>query len=205
MTARREIPTFEDVYRAEYPRLLRRLMRRVAPDDARDFAQEAFARLHHSGKLPVLDQPGAYLNRIARNMLIDRTRRQQRTGAIFHPLDEGRDAPTRPLPNERPLTEAEKNGAEIADTVQIPERLAGEPELTRQVWILFHLYGRSFEEIARRLGISRRRVERLRERADYATIGMSYPSFGERIRFELMTMRLGLECRWDIFRSVFYG
>lgn len=111
----------------------------------------------------------------------------------------------RPLPDERPLTEAEKNGAEIADTVQIPERLAGEPELTRQVWILFHLYGRPYEEIARRLGISRRRVERLRERADYATIGMSYPSFGERIRFELMTMRLGLECRWDIFRSVFYG
>ena len=72
----------------------------------------------------------------------------------------------RPLPDERPRTEAEKNGAEIADTVQIPERLAGEPELTRQVWILFHLYGRSIEEIAR---------------------------------------RFGLECRWDIFRSVFYG
>lgn len=111
----------------------------------------------------------------------------------------------RPLPDERPRTEAEKNGAQIADTVQIPERLAGEPELTRQVWILFHLYGRPYEEITRRLGISRRRVKRLRERADYATIGMSYPSFGERIRFELMAMRLGLECRWDIFQSVFYG
>ena len=95
MSARREIATFEDVYRAEYPRLLRRLRRRIGPDEARDFAQEAFARLHHSGKLPVLDQPGAYLNRIARNMLIDRRRRQQRTGAIFYPLDEGRDAPTR--------------------------------------------------------------------------------------------------------------
>ena len=96
MTARPEIATFEDIYRAEYPRLLRRLRRRIGPDEARDFAQEVFARLHHSGKLPVLDQPGAYLNRIARNMLIDRTRRQQRTGAIFYPLDEGRDAPTRP-------------------------------------------------------------------------------------------------------------
>src|SRR3546814_9924799 len=95
MTARPEIVTFEDVYRTEYPRLLRRLRRRIGPDEARDFAQEAFARLHHSGKLPVLDQPVAYLNRIARNMLIDRRRRQQRTGAIFYPLDEGRDAPTR--------------------------------------------------------------------------------------------------------------
>jgi len=111
----------------------------------------------------------------------------------------------RPLPDERPLTEAEENGAEIADTVQIPERLATLPDLTRQVWILFHLYGRSFEEIARRLGISRRRVRRLREQADYARIGMNYPSLPDRIRFDLMVMRLGMEIRWKIFRSVFYG
>ena len=43
MSARREIATFEDVYRAEYPRLLRRLRRRIGPDEARDFAQEAVA------------------------------------------------------------------------------------------------------------------------------------------------------------------
>ena len=110
----------------------------------------------------------------------------------------------RPLPDERPPTEAERNGEEIADTVQIPERLVSQPELTRQVWILFNCYGRSSEEIARRLGISRRRVRRFREQADYAIIGMSYPSLGERIRFEVMVMRLGLQLKWEIIRSAFY-
>ncbi|AMG73887.1 MULTISPECIES: sigma-70 RNA polymerase sigma factor region 4 domain-containing protein [Sphingopyxis] len=109
----------------------------------------------------------------------------------------------RPLPDERPPTEAERNGEEVADTVQIPEPLASQPERTRQVWILFNCYGRSSEEIARRLGISRRRVKRLREQADYAIIGMSHPSLGERIRFDVMVMRLGLQLKWEIIRSAF--
>ena len=103
------------------------------------------------------------------------------------------------------MTEAERNGEEVADIVQIPERLASQPKLTRQVWIIFHLYGRPYDEIARRLGISRRRVGRLRERAEYAVIGQRYPPLWERVRFDLMVMRLGLECRWEIIRSAFYG
>src|SRR3546814_3973702 len=70
----------------------------------------------------------------------------------------------RPLPEERPPTEAEQNGEEIADIVQIPERLVEQPDLTRHVWIFIHPYGRSLDEIARRLGISRRRAKRLPER-----------------------------------------
>lgn len=109
----------------------------------------------------------------------------------------------RPLPEERPLTEAEQDGAEIADTVQIPTRLVGQPELTRHVWIFFHLYGRPYDEITRLLGISRRRVKRLRERAEYAIIGVPYPSLAFRIRFALMRKRLSFAWRWDIIRSAF--
>lgn len=109
------------------------------------------------------------------------------------------------LPEERPLTEVETNRAEIADSVQIPERLADQPERMRQVWILFHLYGRPYEEIARRLGISGGCARRLREQAEYAIGGWPYPSLVQHIRFDLMVMRLGLEIRWRIFRSVFYG
>lgn len=109
------------------------------------------------------------------------------------------------LPEERPLTEAEQKGAEIADTVQIPERLVVQPELTRQVWIFFHLYGRPYEEIAQRLGISRRRVGRLRRRAEYAILDKPYPSLAFHIRFALMRKRLSFAWRWDIIRSAFYG
>jgi DNA-directed RNA polymerase specialized sigma24 family protein len=111
----------------------------------------------------------------------------------------------RPFPEERPKTKAEKNGEEVADTVQIPERLVDQPELTRQVWILFDRYGRPFEEIAPRLGISRRSVGRHLHRASYAIIGMSYPSLRERISFDWMVMRLGLQRKWDIIQSAFNG
>ena len=105
------------------------------------------------------------------------------------------------LPEERPADEAD--GQEIP--VQIPWRLAGQPELTQQVWVLFHHYGRTFEEIARYLGISRRCVARLREQADYAIGGWSYPSLAYRVRFALMVKRLSLEWRWEMIRSAFHG
>lgn len=102
------------------------------------------------------------------------------------------------------MTEAEQNGEEVADIVQIPERLTQQPELTRHVWIFFHLYGRPYDEIARRLGISRRQVKRLRERAEYAARGGLCPSLAFRIRFALMRRHLSFEWRWKVIRSAFY-
>ncbi len=109
------------------------------------------------------------------------------------------------LPEERPLTDAEQKGEEIADIVQIPERLVEQPELTRHVWIFFHLYGRPYDEIAQLLGIGRRRVKRLREQAEYAIIGKPYPSLAFHIRFALLRKRLSFAWRWEIIRSAFYG
>lgn len=102
------------------------------------------------------------------------------------------------------MTEAEKNGKEVADRVQIPERLVDQPALTRQVWILFDRYGRPFDEIAPRLDISRRSVGRHLHRANYAIIDMNYPSLAERVRFDLMVRKLGFQVRWEIIRSAFY-
>ncbi len=151
MSAVLEIATFEDVYRAEYPRLLRRLRRRMGPDEARDLAQEAFARLHYSGKLPMLDQPGAYLNRIARNMLIDRRRRQRRTSAIFYPLDEARDAPTR---SEQTWRIEEK------DLQRFYRRtVRAMPPKTRRVFVMHRIHRRTYKEIAAELGVCVETVE----------------------------------------------
>src|SRR3546814_6241631 len=78
------------------------------------------------------------------------------------------------------------------------------PDLARHVWIFFHHYGRSLDGIALRLGISRRRAKRLRERAEYAIHGEPYPSLAFHIRFALMRKRLSLAWRWKIIRSAFY-
>lgn len=108
----------------------------------------------------------------------------------------------RPLPEERP---ADATGDEIDHTVQVPERLLDQPELSQQVWVLFHHYGRSYEEIARYLCISRASVKRRRTQAWYAILGETYPSLASRIRFNLMVKRLSFEWRWEIIRSALYG
>lgn len=77
----------------------------------------------------------------------------------------------------------------IRMAMQIPARLADQPELTQYVWIFF-LYGRSYEEIAGRLRISRASAKRRRARAEYAILGKDYPSLASRIRFKLMVKRL---------------
>lgn len=105
----------------------------------------------------------------------------------------------RPLPDERPAAEGKQ------EPVQVPPRLIGQPALTQQVWVLFHHYGRPYEEIARYLGISRRCVARRRSQADYAIIGTGYPSLAFRIRFAIMVRRLKLEVWWERVRSACYG
>jgi DNA-directed RNA polymerase specialized sigma24 family protein len=103
----------------------------------------------------------------------------------------------RPLPVERQTT--------VVDTIQVPERQTGQPALSQQVWVLFHHYGRSYEEIARYLCISRASVKRRRTQAWYAILGETYPSLASRIRFNLMVKRLSFEWRWEIIRSALYG
>lgn len=90
-----KLRSLEEIFQAEQGRLLRYFRRRVGGDEAPDLVQEALARLVGSAMLDRLDNPATYLNRIARNMLIDRMRQRQRKGAIFYPLDEDRDAPVR--------------------------------------------------------------------------------------------------------------
>ena len=93
MTPPRPIPTFEAVYRNEQGRLLRYFKHKAGPDSAPDLVQEAFTRLFRSNALERIDNPSAYLTRIAQNLLIERGRRLARERTVFFPFDEGRDAP----------------------------------------------------------------------------------------------------------------
>ncbi len=99
----------------------------------------------------MLDQPGAYLNRIARNMLIDRARRRRRTGAIFYPLDEGRDAPSRPEQEWR---------IEEKDLQNFYRRtVRAMPPKTRRVSVMHRIHRRTYKEIATELGVCVETVE----------------------------------------------
>src|SRR3546814_7363654 len=90
MNAPQRVDAFEKVYRTEHRRLLRKLRRRVGPDEAPDLVQEAFARLLGARDPERIENPAAYLSRITHNMLINRARKRQRGVPVFYPLDEER-------------------------------------------------------------------------------------------------------------------
>jgi RNA polymerase sigma-70 factor (ECF subfamily) len=145
MNAPHRVAAFEKVYRTEHRRLLRKLRRRVGPDEAPDLVQEVFARLLGSGALERIDNPQAYLSRITRNLLIDRVRQKQRGGPFFFPLDEDRILPTPPEQTRR---------IEAIDLQCLYRRtVRAMPPKTRRVFVMHRMRKRTYKEIAAELGV----------------------------------------------------
>lgn len=138
--------TFEHIHHAEHRRLLRKLRRRVGPDEAPDLVQEVFARFLRSDALGRVENPAAYLSRITRNLLIDRARRKRQGMPIFSPFDDERDASSRP--NQAWRIEATDLFRLYRQTVRAM------PPKTRRVFVMRRVKRMSCKEIAARLDIS---------------------------------------------------
>jgi len=92
MTLHTPMAAFQAALPAEHARLLRYFNRRVGREAAPDLVQEVFARMFGSGTLDRIDNPPAYLTRIARNLLIDIKRSKRSKPTAFYSLDEERDS-----------------------------------------------------------------------------------------------------------------
>jgi len=142
-------PRFESLYREQAPRLQRRLRARLrSAEDARDVVQDAFARLLGARALP--REPAAFLNRIVRNLMIDRARRHAARGpeVPFAQNDEPRVEPT------------QGNAIELEQTRALYRASVDAlPNRTREVFLLHRLEGLAYKDIAAQLGISIRTVE----------------------------------------------
>jgi len=141
----------EAVYRVEAPRLARMLRGQLrGTDEARDILQEAFTRMAGSRPGSALRNPEAYLQRIVRNLLIDRSRRIA-TGPVHLPITEDMQFP---VPPEQ---------AHAIEVSQMREQyraiVAALPPRTRQVFLLHRVDELQYIEIAERLEISVRTVE----------------------------------------------
>lgn len=142
---------FDLLYRDQAPRLRRRLGAQLkSSEEARDLVQDAFARLIGAGARQALNQPEAFLNRIIRNLLIDRSRRRAVRGPHV-PIDTDVEPAVRPT---------QADGLELA---QMRERYRAAvdalPARTRDVFRLHRIDGLSYKEIALRLKISPRTAE----------------------------------------------
>lgn len=138
------------LYRDEAATLRRRLRARLgSSEDAGDLVQEAFARLLGARTATVVRDPAAFLNRIVRNLLIDRSRRQSARPPHCVLLDGDLAVP----PAQCEALELEQMRERYRQTVHaLPERM-------REVFILHRVEGLSYKEIADRLDISVRTVE----------------------------------------------
>ncbi|WP_228765868.1 sigma-70 family RNA polymerase sigma factor [Sphingopyxis solisilvae] len=151
MTLQPPMVAFQARLPAEHARLLRYFNRRVGRDAAPDLVQEVFARMFGSGALDRIDNPPAYLTRIARNLLIDRARHKRRDCTIFFPLDENRDAASRAEQTWR---------IEAADLLRLYRQAArAMPRKTRRVFVMHRLRRMTYKQIAEQVGISIATVE----------------------------------------------
>ena len=139
------------LYRDQAGALQRRLRAQVgSPEEASDIVQEAFSRLLGARSGQSLLNPGAFLNRIVRNLLIDRSRRHA-VRPPFVPLEFGTDVA---VPADQgqalELDQMRQRYREIVDAL---------PPRTREVFLLHRIDELGYREIAERLGISIRTVE----------------------------------------------
>ena len=142
--------TLELIYRQERAGLLRYLRREVGDDLAADIMQEVFLRAAASPQLPTLLNPGGFLHRIARNILIDRSRRRRCQVATM-PLIEAIDAPS---------AADQENGLMKADLeILLEHALQDLSHKTRSIFTMHRTKGMTYREIQCALGISIAAVE----------------------------------------------
>ncbi len=137
--------SLEAVYRAERRDLLRYLSRRAGADIAPDLVQEVFARALSSRQVDHLDNPAAFIRRIARNLLIDRARRRVTQPVVLFDFDEQYD---RVEPPDQTWA------IEAADLLHTYEQaVAALPDKTRRVFLLHRQEKLSYRQIAEVIGI----------------------------------------------------
>lgn len=161
--------TFDSLYRQHYHELLGFLSHQLdCRDQAADLCHEVYLRLFRSPQESVLDNPRAYLFRIARNLLIDHRRRQAPDLIAIESLE-----PVLVCPRACPETDACNQQC----IHQLSRTLSALPARLRQALIWHRMNGMTQREIGERLGVSERMAGRYiaqaitRCQADLDTLG----------------------------------
>lgn len=138
----------EEIYRIEAPRLARYFRRRTREgDDALDLVQESFVRLAGHMAREALSHPASYLQRIARNLLFDQSKRAEAKLAEYHtPIHDNFQLAIEP---------DQWLAINAGDMMKLYRQALDDlPEKTREVFVLHRVDELTYKEIGARLGIS---------------------------------------------------
>lgn len=146
-------PLFESAFRANYDSLIHYVRSRVGSDaEARDIAQEAYLRLMRYREHQDLASLKALVFRIATNLVSMRAR-AVRVRPAHEPLEAAVEVPANdPTPERQLLTEQQ-----LARLLEVIQRL---PPKCQQAFVLSRFHNMGYQQIADRLGISVKMVEK---------------------------------------------
>lgn len=146
--------SLDALYKGYHGWLLVWLRRRLAcPHNAADMAQDTFIRLLNAGSYVAPREPRAFLATIARRLLIDRSRRHKLEQAYLEEL-------TRHAQYLEQAPSPEQLLAAVQALEHIARALDSMSARGRQVFILRHLEGLSHGQIADRLKVSTKTVQK---------------------------------------------
>lgn len=131
---------------------LRAITSRVDPNDAEDLLQDAALRAIETERRTPVQKPLHLLRRILRNLAVDHLRGRARTTRLFHPA-EAPDVACERVGPERQLVASERLHRAFAIIDSMPHR-------RREVFLLHRIDELTQLQIARRLGISTKTVEK---------------------------------------------
>lgn len=131
---------------------LRAITRRVPGDEA-DLAQDACLRLVETAQRQPVEAPAHLLFRLARNLVIDRLRSRARTARLFSADGVSDQRPGAVADPERVLLATERLRRALAIIDAMPGR-------RREAFLLHRIEGLSYVDIARRMGVSVKSVEK---------------------------------------------
>lgn len=137
----------DDLYRTHSGWLCRRILSRFGDVMADDIVQETYIRIAPYQARGVIRHPKALLLRIAASLIAEEGRRLQRGSRLAHQTTPWAEAPTQ------------------TETVLLKQLILGLPQPERDIFMLSRFGGLTNEQIAGRLGLSVKTVERRISRA----------------------------------------
>lgn len=143
---------------AERPSLLRRVRRMVGHDGAEDVVQKLWLKIQAVRDDPPIDNPRAYLHRLAHNVAVDHVQGDKRRQdvhaeamALLHHGVEG--------------ISGERIALARDELARVESVISALPTSTRDMFLLSRMEGMPQREIAAHLGVSRPTVEKHLRRA----------------------------------------
>lgn len=132
--------------------------RRVGRQEAEDIVQDAYLHLLQRGTAATLEHPRPYLYRIAANLAVDLARKAKaRLKYAGEGLEFACNAEAPPSP--------EAATADALELRRLEASLSELPRLCREAFLLNRIEGLSHVEIASRLGVSTRTIDRYMAKA----------------------------------------